>query len=343
MKKIWLIVLIFSIIGIFGAYFAYQYYSYIYHPNISISDNETRYIYIPSGANYQQVKDSLNPYLNDETGFDWVAEKKEYPNNIKPGKYQITNGMSNNTIINILRSGQQTPVMLTFNNIRTLTSLSAILGNILEPDSAAFIEYFSKPEVMETFGFNRYSFPAMFLPDSYEFYWNTSPEAFTKRMKSEYDKFWNSDRLEKAAKLNLSLVEIISLASIVEAETKKNDEKPRVAGVYINRIRKNMPLQADPTLVFAHGDFSIRRVLNVHKEIMSPYNTYRNIGIPPGPINLPEKTSIDAVLNFEKHDYLFFCAKPDYSGYHNFSKTNRQHEAFARQYRQFLNREKIYR
>jgi UPF0755 protein len=343
MKKIWLIVLIFSIIGIFGAYFAYQYYSYIYHPNISISDNETRYIYIPSGANYQQVKDSLNPYLNDETGFDWVAEKKEYPNNIKPGKYQITNGMSNNTIINILRSGQQTPVMLTFNNIRTLTSLSAILGNILEPDSAAFIEYFSKPEVMETFGFNRYSFPAMFLPDSYEFYWNTSPEAFTKRMKSEYDKFWNSDRLEKAAKLNLSLVEIISLASIVEAETKKDDEKPRVAGVYINRIRKNMPLQADPTLVFAHGDFSIRRVLNVHKEIMSPYNTYRNIGIPPGPINLPEKTSIDAVLNFEKHDYLFFCAKPDYSGYHNFSKTNRQHEAFARQYRQFLNREKIYR
>lgn len=344
MKRKGIIILAVLLVNIaIAAVFAFKYYKYIYDENVQIEGADSALIYIPTGANYQTVKDSLSNFIINEDALDWIAEKKNYINNVKPGCYTIQNGMTANVLVNMLRSGNQTPVNLTFNNLRTLNQLPAILANKFEADSIDFLAVLTDPHVIDTCGFNSYSFPVMFIPDTYEFFWNTSPEAFLARMKTEYETFWTDERLLKAENIGLSPVEVSSLASIVEQETKQSDEKAKVAGVYMNRINRGMLLQADPTLVFAHGDFTIRRVLNKHKEIDSPYNTYKYKGIPPGPICLPEKSSIDAVLNFEKHDYIFFCARPDYSGYHNFSKSLRQHEAYAREYRRFLNKEGIYR
>lgn len=343
MKKKGIIILAVLLVNVaVAAVLAYRYYTYIYNENVQIEGADSVQIYIPTGANYETVKDSLRAYILNEESLDWVAEKKAYVTSVKPGCYTITNGMTAAELVNLLRSGNQTPVNLTFNNLRKLDQLPAILAEKFEADSIDFAALLINPQVIDTCGFNAYSFPVMFLPDTYQFYWNISPKEFLVRMKSEYDKFWTTERLEKAKAIGLSPVEVSSLASIVEQETKQRDEKPRVAGVYMNRIERGMLLQADPTLVFAHGDFTIRRVLNKHKEIDSPYNTYKYKGVPPGPICLPEKSSIDAVLNYEKHGYIFFCAKPDYSGYHNFSKSLRQHESYAREYRRFLNCEGIY-
>jgi len=344
MKRKGLIILVVLIANaVIAAVFAYQYYQYIYSENVQIEDAKSVLIYIPTGADYEMVKDSLGRFIINEDALDWVSEKKQYIDNVKPGCYKIKNGMTSNTLVNLLRSGNQEPVNITFNNLRKTDQLAGILAEKLEPDSLDFVQFLTDPKVIDSCGFDAYSFPVMFIPDTYQFFWNTSAEEFGQRMKSEYNKFWNDERIAKAENIGLSPVEISSLASIVEQETKQIDEKAIVAGVYMNRIERGMPLQADPTLVFAHGDFSIRRVLNRHKKIDSPYNTYIYKGIPPGPICLPDKSSIDAVLNFEKHDYIFFCAKPDYRGYHNFSKTLRQHEAYAREYRSFLNSERIYR
>ncbi|MEA1875159.1 MAG: endolytic transglycosylase MltG [Bacteroidota bacterium] len=342
-KKIIIILLVLLGIALVGGIFAYRFYQYIYEPNIDLHGQESTMLYIPTGADYQTVKDSLLDFLIDEDGFDWVAEKKSYADNVKPGRYEISHDMSANALVNMLRSGNQKPVNITFNNLRKLPALAAVLDGKFEMDSARFADYLLNPETIDEYGFSVYEFPVMFLPDTYQFFWNTSPEKFTQRMKTEYDMFWTDERKQKAERAGLTPVQVSTLASIVEQETKKNDEKSKVAGVYINRVERGMLLQADPTLVFAHGDFSIKRVLNRHKKIDSPFNTYKFPGIPPGPICLPEKSSIDAVLNYENHDYIFFCAKPDYSGYHNFSKTLRQHGYYAREYRRFLNRERIYR
>ncbi len=339
-RKILIVFTIFLVLLLIGGGFAYKYYRYIYKPMVNLS-SDTVILYIPTGSDYAQVKDSLRHFLISENGFDWLADKKQYREKIKPGRYELRNKMTGNALINMLRSGKQKPVKLTFNNIRKLEDLAPLLAGKLEPDENEFLAFFQNSENAETYGFNQYSFALMFQPDTYEFFWNTSPETFAKRMKKQYDAFWTEERQEKAKSIGLTPQQVGNLASIVEAETKKNDEKPRVAGVYINRMHKDMLFQADPTLVFAVGDFTLRRVLNRHKEIDSPFNTYKYKGIPPGPICLPEKSSIDAVLNYEKHDYLFFCAKPDYSGYHNFSKTNRQHQKYANQYHRFLNREGI--
>jgi UPF0755 protein len=335
--------LVLLVIAASGGIFAYRFYQFIYEPNVDLHGQETTMLYIPTGADYQTVKDSLSGFLIDEDAFNWVVEKKSYADNVKPGRYEIQHDMNTNALINMLRSGNQKPVNITFNNLRKLPELAGILGKKLETDSLSFAEYFLNPETNTEYGFNAFEFPAMFLPDTYQFYWNTNPEEFTQRMKTEYDKFWTDERRQKAERAGLTPIQVSTLASIVEQETKKNDEKAKVAGVYINRLEKNMLLQACPTVIFAHDDFSIRRVLNRHTKIDSPFNTYKYPGTPPGPICLPEKSSIDAVLNFQKHDYIFFSAKPDYSGYHNFSKTLRQHEAYAREYRRFLNSERIYR
>jgi UPF0755 protein len=344
MKKKWIyITSIFLICCILTATFGLKYYNYIFKSIIQTKNNGIEIIYIPTGSNYSQVKDSLKKFLENEKAIDWLAEKKNYKNKIVPGRYELKNKMSGNELINMLRSGAQKPVSVTFNNIRKLPELAGILAKSLEDDSILFSNYLTNPSTYELFNFNKYSFPVMFIPDTYEFYWNTTPEEFTKRMEKEYNKYWDTNKLNKAKKINLTPIQVCSLASIVEKETIHNDEKPRVAGVYINRVKRKIPLQADPTLVFALDDFTIRRVLNKHKKIDSPYNTYRYNGIPPGPICLPEKSSIESVLNYEKHNYIFFCAKPDYSGYHNFSVTHKQHQQYARKYWKFLNREKIYR
>lgn len=250
--------------------------------------------------------------------------------------------MSNNDLVNLLRSGNQTAVHLTFNNINTMKDLANRLSDQLEFSSDSFYVLIMDSALIRSYGFNKYTIPAMFIPNTYEVYWDISPEDFLDRMKTEYDRFWNKSRMAKAKKIDMSPAEVTTLASIVNKEVRFDDEKPRVAGLYMNRIDKGIRLQADPTLIFAHNDYTIRRVLKKHMQLDSPYNTYKNAGLPPGPICIPDISSIDAVLNYEKHKYIYMCAKPDFSGYHNFARTLQEHNRNAEAYRRELNKRRIY-
>ncbi|MBN1339620.1 MAG: endolytic transglycosylase MltG, partial [Bacteroidales bacterium] len=261
---------------------------------------------------------------------------KNLPSHIHPGKYEIHGGMSNNELINLLRSGQQTPVNLIFNNISTKPQLARRLADQIEADSLSLISLMEDPEYPARFGFTGETILCMFLPNTYEVFWNITPEKLFERMNREYKAFWNENRSQKAAYLKLSPVEVGILASIVEKETAKEDEKPSIAGVYLNRLKYGWKLQADPTIIYAWGDFSINRVLNIHKQLDSPYNTYLYSGLPPGPICLPSISSIESVLNAETHDYFFFCARADFSGYHEFARTASRHAVNANKYRRAL-------
>ncbi len=336
--------LIFAAI-IFAVVSSVRIYRVLFSPSVEVPEGESVIIYIPTGSDYSSVLSRLEKekVISDVKGFEWLARKKNYPSNVHPGRYRITSDMSNNELINLLRSGKQEPLMVTFNNLRTLDDLAGVVSEQLEPDSATFARYFHDPQVAEKNGFTAESFPVMFLPDSYEFYWTTSPGEFVQRMKREYIAFWSKGRTAKAEKEDLNPEEVSILASIVEQESLHDDENPLIAGVFINRLEKGIPLQSDPTIIFALGNFDIHRVLNKQKRVDSPYNTYRHKGLPPGPISIPSKSSIDAVLNFKDHDYLYFCAKPDFSGYHNFAKTLAQHNRNARLYQQALNQRKIFK
>jgi UPF0755 protein len=302
-------------------------------------------IYIPEGATYRQVMDSIeaNLLVKNKKVLWWFAEKKKYPNLVKPGKYIIDRSLSYNELINILRGGKQTPIQITFNNIRTLNELAGKIGGQIEADSSQIVTFFADTENYYKDGFKRVNVISVFIPDTYEFYWNTSTGKLYKRMLKEYHKFWNDERIQKSKDINLTRAEVSTLASIVEEEALKVDEMPRIAGVYINRLRRGIPLQADPTIKFAINDFTISRILLKHLEIDSPYNTYKHAGLPPGPIRCPSVESIDAVLNAEKHDYLYFAAKSDFSGYHNFSRTLSEHNRYASQYQRELNKRRIFR
>jgi UPF0755 protein len=266
-----------------------------------------------------------------------------YPYSVKPGRYKLISDMSNRELISILRAGLQTPIRLTFTSFRTPQQLAEKVSNQIEADSAEIVKAFLSPEIAAQYGFTTESFIAMFIPNTYEFFWNTGTKGFLDRMNREYEVFWTEERDRKAAEIGLSRVKVSTLASIVEEETIKVDERPRVAGVFMNRLNRFMALQADPTIKFAIGDFTIRRILTKHLQIDSPYNTYKYRGLPPGPINAPSISSINAVLNHENHKYLYFCAKPDYSGYHAFASTLSEHNKNARVYQQFLNKERIFR
>jgi UPF0755 protein len=265
-----------------------------------------------------------------------------YQDDVKPGLYIIPAKTSNLNLVRLLRSGRQTPVKLTFNNVRTKEDLAEKITKNLEISQDEFLNLITDSAYIRKFGFEEETVMGMFIPNTYEIWWNTSAEKLFDRMYKEYGNFWTEARLAKAEKLGLTQNEVSTLASIVQAETQKADERPKVAGVYLNRLRINMALQADPTLVFAVGDFNLKRVLNVHKEIDSPYNTYKYPGLPPGPINLPEISALEAVLNYEDHDYLYFCAKEDFSGYHAFAKDYNEHMNNARRYQTALNKSKIY-
>ncbi len=306
---------------------------------------EKQVIYIPTGSSFDQVMDSLVSRLKIDNinVLRWVAEKKKYPVLIKPGRYVVERGTSCNELINILRAGKQAPVMVTFNNIRTIYDLAGIVGGRIEADSAQIAAFLSDQENYRSDGFVRNNIISVFIPDSYEFYWNTGAGEFYLRMLKEYRRFWNPDRLRKAREINLTPIEVSVLASIIDQEAARTEEKPVIAGVYLNRLRRGIPLQADPTIRFALNDFSITRVLYSHLKIDSPYNTYKYPGLPPGPIGCPSINGIDAVLNAETHDYLYFVAKPDFSGYHNFSRSLSEHNRYAELYRRELNRRKIFR
>ena len=249
--------------------------------------------------------------------------------------------MSNNQLVNMLRGGLQSPVKVTFNNIRDVDMLAGRIADQIEADSTSISNLLHNQQYINQLGFDSATIPALFLPDTYEFYWTTDAEGFVSRMFQEYNKFWNDERKQQAAAKNLTPIQVSTLASIVNKETNMSDEMPRVAGVYLNRLKNNWLLQADPTLVFAWKDFSIRRVLDSHKEIESPYNTYKYIGLPPGPICIPSLAAIKAVLNAEEHHYFYFCAREDFSGYHNFAKTLAEHNRNAAKYQQALNQKGI--
>lgn len=324
---------------------AYYFYSAMFSPNTNF-ENETAYIYVPTGANYSEVRSQLEPLLDNIDTFDALAKQKKYSTNIKAGRFAISKGMNNNDIINSIRS-KNLPIKIAFNNQHSLADLAGRISTQIEADSLFLLKAMTDAAFLNKNDFNNATALGMYLPNSYEFFWNTSAETFRDRMLKEYNSFWTDARKAKAQKINLSPNEVITLASIVHEESKQADEQPRVAGVYLNRLRIGMPLQADPTLKFAayqlpqYKNTIIRRVLNIHKEINSPYNTYKNTGLPPGLIAMPDLSAIKAVLNPEKHSYLYFAADAKRIGYHKFAKTLNQHNNNAREYHKYLSSQGI--
>ncbi|MBL4708147.1 MAG: endolytic transglycosylase MltG [Flavobacteriales bacterium] len=334
--------IIFGLLFIVAAYIFSNYYQRVFRSNTSVSEANP-YLYVYSDWDRSDLIEAMaqQGILKDTASFVWVANKKHFLTP-KAGKYRLKDGMNNNGLVNLLRSGSQEPVRLTFNSIRTPKDLAGKIAKQIEADSTELIQAISSGEIAAKYGFSRSTFLTLFIPNTYEVYWDMSAEEFIQRMAKEYKRFWTVARLANAKRLKLSQSEVGILASIVQAEQlSKPSERPKVAGLYINRMRKRMRLESDPTLIYGIGDFSIKRVLNKHKEVNSPYNTYKNAGLPPGPINLPEISSIDAVLYYENHDFIFMCAKPDFSGYHDFSRTYSQHKVYANRYHRELNKRKI--
>ena len=315
----------------------------LYAPNFLINQPE-KIIIIKDEIEFDDLRNQLieDTLLNDVISFSVLSKLMEYDKNIKVGAYKVDMNMSNYDMISMLRSGNQTPINITFSYARKIDDLAKKITDKLKISDEELKAYLY--ENLDKYqGFNELDIISIFLPDTYEVYWNISPKNLVDRMYSEYKKFWNGNRIAKLNKINLNQKESIVLASIVASETRMIDEADRIAGVYMNRLNKNMRLQADPTLVFAANDFTIRRVLNKHKKIKSPYNTYLNKGLPPGPIRLTPKNYIDAVLNYEKHNYIFFCAKEDFSGYHSFATNLRDHNRNARKFQRALDNRKIFR
>lgn len=309
-----------------------------------VGANEPKYLFIPKNADFKTVKDSLekNQLVHDFMPFAFVSRLTGYKESIKPGAYEIAPNEANWSLLKRLKAGRQTPIKLTFNTIRTKAQLADRLSNKMEFSSQEMILVLNSPVETQKFGMDTANIISLFIPDTYEVYWTSSPISLMEKMEKAYKRFWNKNRVERAEKLKLTPLQVMTLASITQSETNKIDEMPRVAGTYLNRLSINMPLQADPTVVFAVGDFEIKRVLSGHKAVESPYNTYKYNGLPPGPIAIPTRQAIDAVLNAEKHDYLFFCAKEDFSGYHRFTKDFDEHLRNARIYQAALNKAGIY-
>ena len=323
--------------------FSFYAYQMLMTPNVLV-DQRQRVLLIPTGANFKDVQDKLHEgeYVNDILSFSVLSKLMKYDQYVKPGRYILKPDMSNLEAVRYLRSGQQEPVDVTFNNIRLKPELAQKITVGLEADAEEFLALIEDSAVASSYGFTTENIMTMFLPNTYEMYWNTDAQELLDRMHQEYKRFWDDQRLALAKELNMSPVEVGVLASIVESETNKPDEAPTVAGLYLNRLERNIALQADPTLVFAAQDFTIRRVLDKHKEIDSPYNTYKYTGLPPGPIRTPSINTIESVLNHEDHNYLYMCAKEDFSGYHNFATNLSAHLANARRYQRALSQAGIY-
>lgn len=311
--------------------------------------NEEKIVFVPTGSDFEQVMSLLKEQdmICDESLFRKMADMKNYPAKIKPGKYVFPERISNNDIIDLLRIGKTTPVNLTFNYAENLADLAGIVSQQIEADSISLIKAMKDPSFMQSHRLNHDNVKAFFLPNTYEFYWHTNANGFVERMEKEYKRFWNKERLAKSKLLNMTPLEVSALASIVQKETSKMDEMPIVAGLYLNRLRKKMRLEADPTVIYAlklkNPNMQIRRVLKKDLKIDSPYNTYKTKSIPPGPICVPSIQAIDAVLQNKRHKYIFMCAKEDFSGYHNFASNLRAHRKNAKKYQDALNRMKVTR
>ncbi|MEO1655307.1 MAG: endolytic transglycosylase MltG [Bacteroidota bacterium] len=321
-------ILLVSLVLIMVLFYGYQ---VLYTPNFQVEKKDT-IIFIKPQENFKDLLKNLKKekIVQDPISFAFISQLMDYQDNVKEGRYRIQKNMNNLQAVRMLRAGDQKAVRVTFNNIRKLDKFAEKAASYLSFDADALLHILEDSSQIKTFGFDQENIISLFLPNTYEVYWTTTPQEFVEKMYQEYQKFWNEARLAKAKALDLSPQEVSTLASIVQAETNKEDEKARIAGLYLNRIFNGMRLEADPTLVFALDDFSIKRVLNRHKKVDSPYNTYMHKGLPPGPINMPSPSSIDAVLSYEQHEYFFMCAREDLSGYHNFARTNEEHEKNAR-------------
>lgn len=338
------LLVIFLLLLAIGAAVAYWGYKIIFAPAVELGEGQSQVeFYVPSGESME----GLNYRLTDVTGISLAnisrvssIMKFDQP---KSGRYIIKDGMSTKALLGMLRSGNQEAVNLTFNNVRMIENLAGAIAKQVESDSLALLEHFTSEATLKKYTITKEQALTLFIPNTYKLYWNSSPEKITSRLFKEREKFFNEKRMNKAEKLGLTKEEVYTLASIVEKETLAKEEKPRVAGVYINRLKSGQLLQADPTVVFANKQFDIKRVLNKHLEKDSPYNTYMYEGLPPGPIYMPDVNSIDAVLNYEKHKYLYFCAAPDNSGKHQFARTLVEHNRNADKYRAYLNKNRIYK
>lgn len=309
-------------------------------PSGEIQEHE---LFIKTGWGYDQVKNALKEQgiIRNDLTFDWVARKMNYPQKVFAGRYLINKDMGNRELVSLLRSGKQTPYNLAIHNIRTKGDLVSLVSQKLEADSVELYQLLSDSIFLAKHNFTPENVISIFIANTYQFNWNTSANDFFERMKREYHNFWTEERKQKAKNHKLTPFQAITLASIVEEETAKNDEMSRIAGVYYNRLEAFMPLQADPTVKFAVGDFTLKRILTEHLAIDSPYNTYKNIGLPPGPIRIPSLLALESVLQPEAHNFIYFCAKEDFSGYHNFASTYEEHLINARKYRDELNRRQI--
>lgn len=340
MKK-WFVIISFSVLVI-AAFVAYRAYNFIYTNNVNSHQSEF-FLYVPSDANFDQLMDSIEArnILRNQSSFRQVSALMKF-NTPKGGLYKIKTGSSNLDIIRKLRSSSEESISLTFNNVRNMEELCGIFGENLEGSRESFLEYFRDTSMLKTIGYTHEDLLCLFIPNTYKVYWDSSPENIRDRMLIENNRFWNEERLARLSAKDLTRKEAYILASIVQKESNLEKEKPIIAGVYLNRLRKSMLLQADPTVVYAVGDYEIRRVLHKHLQIDSPYNTYKYVGLPPGPIYMPDISTIDAVLNAPDHKYLYFCVKPGTGFEHAFAETLRQHNQNARAYRNWLNSERIF-
>jgi UPF0755 protein len=313
--------------------------SRIFSANTKFDEKEV-YVHVPTGANYTDVKKILEPYIKNFDNFEMVASKRSYPENVKSGRFLLKKDMNNIDLVRAMRSN--VPVKLAFNNQERLENFAGRVGSEIEADSLSLMKAIKDPAFLQANGFNEENVFAMFIPNTYEIYWNTSAEKFRDKMIKEYHNFWTDERIKKAKDQGLTPVQVVILASIVHKESVKKDERPRIAGVYLNRLRLAMPLQADPTVIYAlklkSNDFDqvIKRVFYNDLIMKSPYNTYVNVGLPPGPIAMPDITALEAVLNPEKHDYIYFCASVERFGYHEFASTYEQHTINAKKYSDWI-------
>lgn len=307
-----------------------------------IAKSDHTYLYIDNDDSADSVAVKLDQSgAKQLVGYKIATAIIGYGSKIKTGRYEIGDGISTLTLVRNLRNGKQAPVELTLTSIRTINDLAGKLSKQLQADSLTLLKALTDESLCRKFGLDTATISCLFLPNTYEIYWNATPEQLLKRMKKESDAFWTTERKNKAKTAGLTPVEVIILASIVDQETANDAEKPDIAGMYLNRLHTGMKLQADPTVKFALKDFSIKRVMHQHLSIDSPYNTYRREGLPPGPIDIPSLKSIEAVLNYSHHKYMYMCAKEDFSGTHNFAETYEEHMQNAKRYSEALNKRGI--
>lgn len=340
-KRIKIFILVFSLVSAMFSYYVWQVFK---TPNFNVTAKKDFALLIPAGSDFNSVLDTLKKHdlVRDQLSFRFLAKVLGVSNRVRPGRYLISSEMGNFELLRKMRNGKQDAIKVVINNFRLKEEIAGRLGRQLPFDSSYIYRMLDSNEVVSTYGFTKETIPCLFIPDTYEVFWTSSFDDFMKKMQKANMRFWNDKRINQAAALGLSPVQAGILASIVYGESKETAEQARIAGVYWNRFRTGMLLQADPTVVFAWKDFTIKRVTGKYTLINSPYNTYRNVGLPPGPISIPPRDVMDKVLNLEKHDYLYFCAKEDFSGYHNFAVTYEEHMVNAAKFQAALNAHNIH-